>query len=180
MKNTMWLIGVGLLIFSALIGFALHTSYNNKYNTLESEARARQEVSKVTFDNTWKIISSQAKVAERDRESFQSTDVSIMNARSQSEGDLLMKWSQEAQVPITPDLYKTLQQSIESQRNTFTTAQKQLIDIRREAETMKRNFPGSVFLSSRKDIQIQVVTSDVTDAAFASGQENQVDPFLSN
>lgn len=90
MKNTMWLIGVGLLIFSALIGFALHTSYNNKYNTLESEARARQEVSKVTFDNTWKIISSQAKVAERERESFQSAYVSIMNARSQSEGDLLI------------------------------------------------------------------------------------------
>ena len=177
MKNTTLIVTIGVALFMALSWFMMSTNFNNRYSTFVAEAKARQDVSKITFDNTWKIIAGQAKVADKERESFRTTFVEIMNARSQKEDNLLMKWSQEAQVPITPDLYKTLQQTIESQRNTFTTAQKELIDIKREADTLRTTFPGSFFLGGREEIKIQLVTSAKTDEAFRSGQDNDVDPF---
>lgn len=177
MKIAAWVVALVAVLFISLTWFLMSTSYNNKYSVLVTEAKARQDVSKVTLDNTWKVISGQAKVAEKERESFQDTFIEIMNARTQNDESLLMKWSQEAQVPITPDLYRALQQTIESQRNTFTAAQKELIDIKREADTMRATFPGSLFLSGREDIKIQLVTSARTEEAFNTGQENNADPF---
>jgi hypothetical protein len=177
MKSTTLIVTIGIAIFMAFTLFMMNMNYNNKYSTFVAEAKARQDVSKVTFDNTWKVIAGQAKVADKERESFKAAFVEIMNARTQNDDGLLMKWSQEAQVPITADLYKTLQQTIESQRNTFTTAQKELIDIKREADTMRTTAPASYFIGGREEIKIQLVLSAKTDAAFGSGQDNDVDPF---
>lgn len=172
-----WVVAAIVVTVPMLMFFIMRVNYNNLYSKLEAEAVARQDVSKITFDTTWKIIQGQAQVATAERESFKSTFIEIMNSRTQNDQNLIMKWSQEAQVPISADLYKALQNSIESQRNKFLNAQKELIDIRREAETARNTFPGSMFLSGRKPIHIDIVTSGKTEKVFETGKEDSVDVF---
>ena len=177
-NKTISFVVAGIIIATFFVTFfSMKVGYNNSYTDFETQAAARQSVSKVTFDNTWKVISSQANVATKERESFKSTFIDIMNSRTGNDSNLMMKWSQEAQIPISADLYKTVQSSIESQRNKFTTAQKELIDIKREADALRLKFPGSMFLGGRNPIEVQLVTSDKTDKAFSTGKENEIDPF---
>lgn len=169
-----------IAVIVAVIGFTyfqMNVSYNNKYTMLEMKAKASQDVSKLTFDKTWKIISGQAQVAEKERESFRETFLDIMNARTKNDSNLVFKWSQEAQIPISADLYKKIQNSIESQRESFLESQKELIDIQREANTLKHTFPASMFLSGRKDIEVKIVTSSKTEKAFEEGKEDDVNVF---
>jgi hypothetical protein len=81
MKIAAWIVALVAVLAIVFTWFLMSTSYNNKYSALVAEAKARQDVSKVTFDNTWKVISGQAKVAEKERESFRTTFIEIMNAR---------------------------------------------------------------------------------------------------
>ena len=172
-----WVVTAVVVIVPILMFLIMRVNYNNLYSRLEAEAAARQDVSKITFDTTWKIIQGQAQVATTERESFKTTFIEIMNSRTQNDQNLIMKWSQEAQVPISADLYKALQNSIESQRGKFLNAQKELIDIRREAENARNTFPGSMFLGGRAPIKINIVTSEKTDKVFETGKEDNVDVF---
>ena len=166
-----------VLVTLVLTWLFMSIGANNAYTDLETRAKARQDVSKITFDNTWKIIQGQSQVATKERESFREVFVELMNARTSQDGGLLMKWSKEAQIPLSSDLYKNLQNTIESQRNKFTNAQKDLIDIKREADKLKNTFPSSMFLGGRKVIEIELVTSTKTEETFKTGKEDDVNVF---
>ena len=70
------------LFFVIGIYWIMGINYNNGYTRLEMQATAHQDVTKITFDKVWKVISSQAKVADRERESFKETFIQIMDSAS--------------------------------------------------------------------------------------------------
>jgi len=169
--------------FSVLGVFALfliftgmsYISYSNQEIELRSQMEAQQKVLGVSFDKTWKIISQQAQVTDKYKDSFKDVFVGVMRARYNSGGQL-MKWVQESNPNFDSSLFTNLQNSIESQRETFNEAQKRAIDIQREHNNLLRKFPGSLFLSGRKEFDLKLVTSSRTEEAFKTG-ENDVNVF---
>jgi hypothetical protein len=80
--------------------------------------------------------------------------------------------------------------AIEGERNGFFVEQEKLIDIDRQHKTMCQTFPNSIVIGSRHNIGyladangkvlkegITIITSEVTENAYKSGKEDNVDLF---
>ena len=169
---------LGLVAAVAIWAISLSNTYNKKFQT----GKAAQLNSQIVFDNTWKKISGQAGVAAEYKSSFKEVYVEIMDARYKNDAgagqQTLMKWITESNPEFDASLFKTVMNTIEGSRNEFTMEQKKLIDIDRELKTMKVTFPNSLVLGNKPDLEIKLVTSAKTEAAFETGQENDgINPF---
>lgn len=154
-------------------------SANNKEVRLRNRLTAQQKANEATFDQTWKVIQQQAGVTTEYKESFRSTFTDIMNARYSGDknASTLMKWVKEANPHFDSSLFKTLMNTIEAQRTNFTREQKLLLDLQREHNDVLTTFPSSLFVGGRAPIEVKIVTSGKTNQSFATGEENDVDPF---
>jgi len=161
-------------IFSWIVGVS------NSERKLLLRGKAAQENSQVVFDNTWKTIRDQASVSDKYKEAFKDVYIGMMSARyasdSSSGKQTLMKWITESNPTLDASIYKTLMNTIEGSRNEFTMEQKKLIDIDRQHKTLKATFPNSLIIGNRPDLEIKIVTSNKTKAAFDSGEDND-DPL---
>jgi len=176
------IIGLGLFVVVALWIVFWAIGVSNTYNKKFQTGKAAQLNSQVVFDNTWKKIQGQAGVAAEYKNSFKEVYVELMDARySHDSGagqQTLMKWITESNPQFDASLFKTVMNTIEGSRNEFTMEQKKLIDIDRELKTMKVVFPRSLILKNKPDLEIKLVTSAKTEAAFETGQENDgINPF---
>ncbi len=171
---------VAALIMGALIlvcgGIGISTS--NSEVRLRNEAEAQQENLKVVFDATWKIISQKAGVSEKYADDFKDIYPKLMEGRYGDEhGGAMMSWITEHNPEFDTSLYQDLMRSIEAERTKFAREQKVLLDIVREHNNVRETLPGSIFVGSRPEIEVKLVTSAKTDEAFSSGQENDIDLF---
>jgi hypothetical protein len=176
--GTLITIGVIGIIVLGFVFWAIGVSNSEK--KLYLTGKAAQQNCEVVFDNTWKKIQQQAGVTNEYKEGFRQVYVEMMNARYSDEGQgqqTLMKWIQESNPTLDASIYKTLMNTIEGSRNEFTMEQKKLIDIDRQHKSMKATFPNSLIIGGRPDLEIKLVTSAKTEAAFESGQDNDVDLF---
>jgi hypothetical protein len=163
-----------ILIF--IIGF-MYIGASNKEIALRNQIKAKQAANKASFDTVWKVIAGKASVTEKERESFRTTFIDIMNARTGNDKNLMWKWAHEAQIPINNDLWKDLSVAIESQREGFKQDQQMLLDLNREHDNMIDTFPSSLFVGQRGKITVQIVTSTKTEQTFQTGKEENADPF---
>jgi len=176
-----FLITLGLVAVLG-IGFAIWAiGLSNSEKKLFLTGKAAQQNSEVVFDNTWKTIKSEAGVTDKYKDSFREIYVELMDARYKNDAgagqQTLMKWVQESNPQFDASLYTKLMNTIEGSRNAFTMEQKKLIDIDRQHKSMKATFPNSLIIGNRPDLEIKLVTSGKTKEAFATGEENDVDPF---
>jgi hypothetical protein len=175
------LIGLGVFAVIAVSILFWAIGLSNSEKKLYLTGKAAQQNSEVVFDNTWKTIKSEAGVTEQYKESFREIYVELMDARYKNDAgagqQTLMKWVQESNPQFDASLYTKLMNTIEGSRNAFTMEQKKLIDIDRQHKSMKATFPNSLIIGNRPDLDIKLVTSGKTKEAFASGEENDVDPF---
>lgn len=167
---------IGVLLLGVIM-FSIYASYNNREITLRKQVLAEQEVCKANFDKMWKIISQKAQVADKYKDSFKDIYIGIMDGRYKSGGGEFMKWIQESNPNFDTSIFIDLSRSIENQRTEYFTEQKKLIDIQREHATYISVLPQSLFLSSRGEVKIEVITSANTDNVYKSGQENDVKVF---
>lgn len=162
----------------ALIAGIMYVSSSNAEVRLRNQVVAQQKSNEAVFDNTWKILQSQAGVAQTERESFRATYSQIMqDTRGVAGSGALASFFTQAKIDISPELFGKLMTSIEAQRTAFTREQQELIDLKREHDTLLQTLPSSIFVGDRPPIEIIVVTSAKTEAAFGSGQENDVELF---
>lgn len=166
---------IAALVLLLVVGYI---STSNDEISTRQEVKAQQKNVAVVFDNTWKILQQQAGVSDEYKNSFMEIYPKLMEGRyGNARGGALMSWIQEANPNFDTSLYKKLMDSIEIQRTTFTREQTHLIDLQREHTTKLQTFPGSIFLAGRQPEEIKLVTSAKTEAAFQSGQDNDVDLF---
>jgi hypothetical protein len=169
-----------LLSLGMIIG-GMYFSYSNSEIRLAAQVSAQQDANKAQYDTMWKVISQKAQIAEEYKDSFKSIYPAIMEGRYGNErGGSLMSWIQESNPNFDVSLYKDLMVSVEGQRERFLREQQELIDLNREHDLVIDTFPGSLFVGGRPKITITIVTSGKTDAAFATGQEDDVDLFKKN
>ena len=159
----------------AVVFGGMYFFYSNREITLAAQVSAKQEANKAQYDTMWKVISQKAQITEEYKNGFKDIYTAIMEDRYGDErGGSLMSWIQESNPNFDVSLYKDLMVSVEGQREKFLREQKELIDINREHDLVIDTFPGSVFVGSRPKIEITIVTSAKTDAAFATGQEDDI------
>lgn len=172
------IIGFGaFLLMVAIIVVVLISmffSYNNQENELRQLVKARQLDNKNVMDNMWKTMSEQGGIPDRERETATTLFVDYAGARTTEGEAKFMKWVKEAVPPsVTPELYKNLMNSIAALRADFENAQRRLIDVNRQRNTLIAQYPARFFISNTTEIDIVIVTSTRTDNAFATGRDDQ-------
>lgn len=175
------IIGIGIVVVVAVMFAFWAIGVSNDEKKLYLTGKAAQHDNEVVFDNTWKKIQTEASVTEKYKDGFKEIYVGMMNGRYGNDGnagkETLMKWVQESNPTFDISLYSRLMNTIEASRDEFTMNQKKLIDIDRQHKTMKATFPNSFIIGGRPDLEIQLVTSSKTEAAFKTGKDDEVDPF---
>jgi hypothetical protein len=168
-------IGIILIAGASLAG--MYFSMSNNEVGLRNQAKAQQDANRVIFDKTWKTVQQIAGVADQYKDAFKDVYTQMMDARYKDNKQLLMKWVQESNPNFSPELYVKLADAIEANRSEFARVQERLIDIKREHDNLRMKFPGSLFLSSRPEIEIKLVTSSKTEKAFETGKEDDIQLF---
>jgi hypothetical protein len=169
---------LGSVVVAGGMGFMTYIEYSNSEVKLRAQAKAQQKNLENVFDNTWKIISQQAQVAESYKDAFAKIYPDIMQGRyGNARGGSLLSFVTEANPTFEVKLYDRLQVSIEAQRTNFTNEQTKLIDIKREHDVLRTTIPASWFIGSRPELDIVIVTSTKTDNAFKSGKDDDTDIF---
>jgi len=165
-----------------LISFSIFMTGINYKNTeidLRNQAIAQQESNKVTFDKVWKVIKQKASIADKYANDFKNIFGGLMASRYEGDtkGAPMFKWIQERNPDFSIELYKELSIAIESNRSEFLRVQNRLIDIKREHDNIRLKFPGSIFVGSKPELDIQLVTSGKTENTFKTGKEDNADLF---
>lgn len=162
------------VIIIALVGI----SSSNKEVKLRSSITAQKEVVEAFYDKLWKVISQKAQVAEQYKGAFKEIYPQLIEGRYGNEkGGTLMKWITESNPTFDVSLYKDLMLSIEAERAGFFMEQKRLVDLNNEHRIIRNTFPSSIFVGSRPDIEIVIVSSDATKKVIETGKENDIDLF---
>jgi len=153
----------------------MYFSYSNQEVSLRQQIGAQQTAITAVFDNTWKIINQKAQVADKYKKAFAKIYPKLMEGRyGNQRGGALMSWITEQNPTFDTSLYTSLSNAIEGQRTIFTDAQKTLIDLKREHDTLRKTYPAKWFVGSRPEVLIVVVTSTKTEGVFKTGKDDDV------
>jgi len=170
-------IAAAIVIF-VLIIIGMRISYSNDEIGLRNQAKAQEDCNKVIYDKVWKTISQIAQVASKYEEAFKEIYLKIMDSRYGKEGDnLLAKFITEQNPNLSTELYSQINDAVKANRAEFARVQAKLIDIKREHDNLRMKFPGSIFVGSRPELIIKIVTSTKTEKAFDSGKDDDVKLF---
>lgn len=176
---------IGLAIFGLFLAFivmfaGMWISYHNEEVSLRNAIIAKQVDNTNEFDNMWKKIAQVAQVSEKQKEAFKEIFTSYVSGRGANSSDgQMMTWVKE-NVP-TPDLsiYNEVLNIIVASRNSFTTRQKELLDMKRAHDNLIDQLPSGFFLRimGRDKINVTIVTSSKTDKVFETGKDNDINVF---
>ena len=169
------------IIAAIVLAFGLHfMSYYNTEVDYRTSLEAKQKDNTVVYDRVWKTISQQAGVAKEYESGFKDIYVDIMKAQNPDGQARLMKWVQQSNPQFDIKLFDQLNQSIASNRLAFEFTQRELIDRQREYNKLIQQGFGMIYLHlilGKKEIPIQLVTSDRTNKSFSTGVDNDTTLF---
>lgn len=177
-KGLVALGGVGIILALVAVWFFMGMHYRNAEVGLRNGVTAQQKANEASHDTMWKIISQKAQITSEYKDTFSKVYPEIIAGRYGNEkGGSLMKFITEANPNFDISLYKDLMVSIEAERKVFFRNQERLIDLKREHDDVLAKEPGRWFVGDRPKIEIKVVTSSRSDAAFQTGKDDEVDLF---
>jgi hypothetical protein len=160
-------------IVLAVVSLSTYFSYSNREVALVYQAKAKQKNCMLVHDEMWKKVKEIGNVSEQYKNGFDSMYTHIISSRYSKGDGTMMKWIKEANPEFDVSLYKKLANTIDAERTEFTDSQRELLDVAREHDQLTHQFPGSIFLSSRPDIDVKLVTSSRTESSFASGKDDE-------
>lgn len=180
MKNMLIGLGVAAAMFIVFVVcmIIVIVGYYNKEVSLRNQFVAQEEANTVVYDEVWKVISQQAQVADTYKEGFREVWQAIVSGNSAANRQAsLAVFVNHHNPQFDSKIYISLMNTIEGKRREFTNNQKKLIDIKREHDNLRTRFPSSVFVGSRPELQLHLVTSDRTEDVFKAGKDNDVQVF---
>lgn len=178
MKGLMIVGGVmfGLLLIVGISVAMMFFSISNKEVVLRNSAIAQETENKTVFDKMSKTILQQAQINEKYSDDFK--QVVLQNTENRyKDKDPAMLWITEQNPVLPQETYIKIMNSIESLRAEFQQRQAKLISIKQEHDNLLTMFPSSLFLSGRQKLDIKIVTSSKTEAAFSTGEENDINIY---
>jgi hypothetical protein len=161
-----------------IVGLGMKWHYQNLNQSLRNQAKAQEDVCKLVYDETWKIISQKAQVADQYKTAFKEIFPSLMEGRYGNErGGALMSFIHEHNPSFDASLYKDVMNSIEAQRHKWTDAQKMLRDIKLQHDNIRTTVPGSWFVGGVEELKVTLVTSTRTGEVYKTGVDDDVSVF---
>jgi len=175
-----WVVPAAILgvvvIFGLIIG-GMWVSAHNTEIKLRKTFEAKQVDNKSEYDNMWKKIAQVAEVTDEHKKALREIFEGYAGARGGVGDGGIMKWLQEAVPNVDLKTYENLQNIIVSARDRFTMRQKELLDIKREHDTLLASFPSSFFVGGRDELKAQIVTSTRTERSFETGTDDDIGVF---
>ena len=165
---------ISLLIFSVIvIIILLYFYYNNREIELRKESEAQRGKLEAVRDRMFKVLQEQAKVSSEYRNAFEKIYPEIIAGRY-SHGGEMMKWIQEANPNFDTSIYSQLMNSIDAQRESFTTEQARMLDIINQRAALIESYPSKWFIRNKTAINYSVISSSSTKQVITSG----IDDFI--
>jgi hypothetical protein len=176
-----WVIGI-VVVLLVIIGSVLvyGVSTLNGEMRLRNAIIAKQRDNQSEFDNMWKKVAQVAQVTDAQKNALLDIFKGYALARSAGkEGGSLANWIHESCPTVDTSTFNNLQNLISSSRDRWTMQQKELLDLNREHDNIVTVFPSHLICSAfgRGKIDVTIVTSTRTVAAFASGKDDSVEVF---
>lgn len=173
----------GLIVAATVAGFVLfavvsYATINNSEIMARNAIKAQKSVNESSFDKMWKVLKTQAQIPDKERESFRKTYSDIMASSKGIVGSgSLASFLTQAKIDISPQLYQTLMNSIEAQRESFHRDQIKLLQLKQQHDNILGGTFSSLIVGGRPPEEIQIVTSDKTKEVFSSGVDNDTSLF---
>jgi len=181
MKKGLTITLILLLVLSGIItipGMALW-NHRNVAVSLEQKIDSQLQANKSEYDSMWKKFQEEAQVTELQATQFKEVYDGLIQGRYSNEGEVvatqnLFKVIKEDNPNMDTSVYSRLQQDIINSRDSFNNSQKKVLDVIREYNTYIEKKPIMKLITGReqKDMSKYIVTSDKTDKAFDSGNDN--------
>ena len=166
--------GAIILILTVLVGVMYVTTSNGEIR-LRNQIETVQVDNQNEFDNMWKKISQIVQVTKAERESVERIIIGYADQRTSAGSGTFINAVREALPNIDSSAFRNLQNIIVASRDSFTSRQTQLLDLKREHDNMLMTFPGSLFVGSRPEIEVTIVTSSRTKETFETGVDDNVE-----
>src|SRR3972149_3482116 len=147
-KIIMWSV-IGFFTLSIAMtgcwGISKNIDTDNTEVDLSTAIVAKKSDQEATVDNMWKIISGKAQVATQYKDAFYAAVPQLVEGRKGA-GEM-MKWITESNPTFDVSLYKDVMASIDIERNAFLTVQRQLMDLKREHDKLRKRWPSKWFIN---------------------------------
>ncbi len=174
MKKTVLITAfIGLLVLGG-IGMGLYFNYQNQEVELAEAIDAKIQDNQSHYTKMWEVLTQKAGVSSEYAKQFKEIYPELISGRYSNGQGQMMQWIQEHNPNFDSSLYKDVMRSIESQRESFHTTQRQLIDLSRQHNVLLSRVPSKWFLSSIAAIDIPVVINDKAVEAFKSEREQKM------
>lgn len=179
-KKITKLIAAGILALLVMVYTGTVMSFRSDSYAAEAGIKAQYDQNRNNYDNMWKRFREAAQVPRMQAEQTEKLFKVAIGARYGEGGSKALFQAIAEQNPhLDSAVYTQLQRSIEAGRIGFAADQKQLIDRKREYETMLKTTRGAVagvwFNFPTIDLtKYDIVTSDQTDAAFATKKAGEI------
>ena len=170
----------GVLVIFAIGLLISYVSYNNTETRLRNQINATQENNKNVYDNAVKTIQQNAEVTAEQAKAVQGILTSYATARGGSSGKVASMLTEAIpNLDTTSQTFINLQNILTAARGKFEQNQKQLLDLKREHDNTLTVFPSSFFtgLAGKQPIDVTIVTSTRTEAAFQTGIDDDTKVF---
>lgn len=177
MKKTGLIVSFGIIMILGIIFTAMYFNYQNKEVRLSESIHSKVKDNKSHYTKMWEVLQNQAGVSKQYAKDFKEIYPKLIEGRYSKGQGQMMNWIQEHNPNFDTSLYNKLMISIEGQRESFHTTQRQLIDLSRQHNTLLKTIPSKWFLSSVNKIEIPVIVNDASEKAFSTGKEQPMKLF---
>jgi hypothetical protein len=179
-KSIIILCVVGVFLLFGLGYGCTALGYRSDCVAAEAGLKAQQEQVKNNYDNMWKRFREMSQVPSMYVGDLKKVFDSAMQGRYGKDGNKsVFAWIQEHNPTIDSSMYTKIQNAIESGRVSFMAEQEQLLDKKRQYETILQGnrgvFVGFLFRFPKIDTdKIQILTSDQTEEAFKAKKSDEI------
>lgn len=173
-------IGLGFLAVFVAAGAGLAANAISTYNfgnRMENQLVAIKENNQNIYTTYIQKVQEVAQVPEMARDDMTKVVKAALEGRYGADGSkATFQFLKEQNPNIDPQLYRKIQQVIESGRNEFKTAQTNMIDVKRTYNNALGSFWTGTILRIEGYPKINLaefkaVTSDASDKVFSEGKE---------
>ncbi|GAF68300.1 unnamed protein product [marine sediment metagenome] len=163
--------GCALIFILVVAGWWVGTS--NAEVRLRRTIEAKLTDNKNELSNMMQKISQTAQISDRQAQKTLELVTGYASERGGVKGGGMINALREAIPTQTLGTYEKLIPIIMASRDRWTMRQKELIDLKREHDTLRTIFPASIVVGGRPEIKIVVVATAKATRAMETGIEEE-------
>lgn len=177
------IIAAAFLAIVVMLGLGVFLTYVNYFNMgvkYETGLEATWQENKVVLNTYTTKVQEVAQVPKIYKNDLQEVVKSTFEGRYGKDGSkAVFQFIQEKNLNLDPQLYRQIQQVMESGRNDFQTSQKTLVDVKRAYETQLGLFWSGLWLGiagyPKVDLnKYKILVLDEVDNKFDSGKDSVI------